>query len=190
MQLLEPVLMVMLLLVFLKADFIQYELKEDNSRIDENRGSVWMSAPNKFRWHYLLPMEQLIIADGDKVWVYDEDLEQVTVKPQDNELNPIYVLINGDKSDHYYETKYESSEGAGTWISMTPTKRSDEVKTVWLKIENKQLKTIKLVNHFDQVIVFEFKNIERNVKIPDEMFHFEVPKGVDVISAEALTSSK
>ena len=63
----------------MKADFKQYEVNQDNQHGEESVGLVWLKAPDQFRWHYKQPIEQLIIADGEKVWVYDEDLEQVTV---------------------------------------------------------------------------------------------------------------
>ena len=71
-------------LLALKAEFIQYELTLDNEKLDMNSGTVWMQTPDRFRWQYKEPIEQLIVADGKQVWVYDEDLEQVTVKAQDN----------------------------------------------------------------------------------------------------------
>ena len=64
----------------LKATFVQYELINGSEKVDINTGLVWMKSPDRFRWHYKDPIEQLIIADGKQVWVYDEDLEQVTVK--------------------------------------------------------------------------------------------------------------
>jgi chaperone LolA len=71
----------------LQAQFKQYELIEDGRKVDENSGSVWMQSPDLFRWHYKTPYEQLIVADGEQVWVYDEDLQQVTVKSQENNLS-------------------------------------------------------------------------------------------------------
>jgi len=168
-------------LTSLTADFYQYELIESNARQEENVGMVWMSAPDKFRWHYKKPYEQLIVADGKKVWVYDEDLEQVTVKAQSNNLNPIYVILNKELSSEHYDMRYEVQDKEKHWISLTPKEPSEEVKEVWLGVVGEELQTIKMVNPFEQTLVFEFTKVKRNDEVPVELFVFTVPEGVDVI---------
>ncbi|WP_395374991.1 outer membrane lipoprotein chaperone LolA [Marinicella sp. W31] len=168
-------------LTTLSAEFYQYELIEGNARQEENLGMVWMSSPDKFRWHYKKPYEQLIVADGEKVWVYDEDLEQVTVKAQSNNLNPIYVILNKDLSAQHYDMRYEILDKEKHWISLTPKERSEEVKEVWLGVVGEQLQTIKMINPFEQTLVFEFTKVKRNDDLPADMFVFTVPEGVDVI---------
>ena len=165
----------------LTANFYQYELIEGNARQEENQGLVWMSTPDKFRWHYKQPYEQLIIADGEKVWVYDEDLEQVTVKEQSNNLNPIYVILNKELSAQHYDMRYEIQDKQKHWISLTPKQPSEEVKEVWLGVEGQQLKTIKMINPFEQTLVFEFSDVKRNSDVSADLFVFNVPEGVDVI---------
>ncbi|WP_223787875.1 outer membrane lipoprotein chaperone LolA [Marinicella meishanensis] len=167
----------------LSAQFVQYELGSQGEQIDPNSGMVWMQSPAQFRWHYLQPIEQLIVADGDNVWVYDEDLEQVTVKQQDNELNPIYVIINDEKSQQHYDIRYETQEAGHDWISLTPKNRSEDVKTVWLALADDVVKQIKVHNHFDQTMVFEFTEIKRNPDLTGGLFQFVPPEGVDVIKA-------
>jgi outer membrane lipoprotein carrier protein len=167
----------------LKAEFIQYELTLDNEKLDMNSGTVWMHTPDRFRWQYKEPIEQLIVADGKQVWVYDEDLEQVTVKAQDNGLNPIYVIINDELSQQHYNIKFEVSNQNSDWLSLTPKVKSEEVKAVWLAVETGSIKQIKVFNHFDQTMVFEFNHIEKNPQIENELFSFTPPEGVDVIQA-------
>lgn len=167
----------------LKAEFLQYELIDDSEKSDFNAGQVWMQSPDKFRWHYKDPIEQLIVADGKQVWVYDEDLEQVTVKTQSNDLNPIYVIINDDKSQQHYDIKHELQSQSTDWISLTPKEANDEVKTVWLGIENSQVKQIKVVNNFGQTMVFEFNDITKNPEFESGLFEFVPPEGVDVVQA-------
>lgn len=176
-------------LTALQATFLQYELVEGNQKVDPNSGRVWMQSPDKFRWHYLDPIEQLIVADGKQVWVYDEDLEQVTVKAQSNQLNPIYVIINDDKSQQHYDIKHEIQNQGIDWISLTPKKANDEVKTVWLAIKDQQVKQIKVVNNFSQTMVFEFNEIKKNPDFGKDLFTFVPPEGVDVVQALAESSS-
>lgn len=173
----------------LNATFLQYELVEGNERLDPNSGHVWMQSPDKFRWHYFDPIEQLIVADGKQVWVYDEDLEQVTVKAQSNQLNPIYVIINDDKSQQHYHIKHEINNQGIDWISLTPKEASDEVKTVWLAIKDKQVRQIKVVNNFSQTMVFEFSEIKKNPDFEKGLFTFVPPEGVDVVQAISENTS-
>jgi len=170
-------------LVALQAQFTQYELTIDGRKVDENSGSVWMQSPDLFRWHYKMPYEQLIVADGKQVWVYDEDLQQVTVKNQENNLNPIYVLINKELSDLHYNITYEHQEAGVDWVSLTPKEESNEVKNVWLGLAGSELKMIKVNNRLDQTMVFEFSDIVRNPKLADDLFSFVPPEGVDVVQA-------
>ena len=167
----------------LEAVFVQYELIDDNQKVDPNSGRVWMQSPDQFRWHYIDPIEQLIVADGKNVWVYDEDLEQVTVKAQSNQLNPIYVIINDDKSQQHYHIKHEIQSQGMDWISLTPKVDNEEVKTVWLAIENSVVKQIKVVNNFSQTMVFEFSDINKNPQFEAGLFEFVPPEGVDVVQA-------
>ncbi len=167
----------------LEAMFVQYELSENQQRIDPNTGMVWMQSPDKFRWHYKDPVEQLIVADGENVWVYDEDLEQVTVKKQDNELNPIYVIINDEKSQQHYDIKHEMFKEGIDWLSLTPKARNEEVKSVWLAVNKDVITQIKVHNNFGQTMVFEFSEIKKNPGSEDGLFVFVPPEGVDVIKA-------
>ena len=128
----------------LQAEFKQYELTSDNRTVEENSGTVWMQAPDLFKWHYQEPFEQLIVADGAQVWVYDEDLQQVTVKSQKNNLNPIYVIINEELSTRYYDISYEGNQDHLDWVKLTPKEDSNEVNNVMLGIEENQLQCISL----------------------------------------------
>lgn len=170
-------------LVSLRADFIQYELTQDEKRLDVNSGLVWMKSPSLFRWEYQQPFEQLIVADGTQVWVYDEDLDQVTVKEQNNNLNPIYVIINDELSKKHYDIVFEMTKDDVDWISLTPKVKSDDVKYVWLAVQNNLVQQIRVFNHFDQIMIFEFDNIKKNQELDEKLFKFDPPEGVDVIRA-------
>lgn len=164
-----------------KADFVQYELLQSGEKKDFNSGLVWLQSPNQFRWEYRKPIQQLIVADGKMVWVYDEDLEQVTVKEQDNKLNPIYVIINQELSEKHYRIRFEKQQDELQWVSLTPKQNSEEVKQVWLAIKDKNVEQIKVINPFEQVMVFEFSSIKRNPSVKKKLFSFKPPKDVDII---------
>ena len=170
-------------LTALKAEFKQYEMTDFGDVAEENTGTVWMQAPDLFKWHYQEPFEQLIVADGEQVWVYDEDLQQVTVKSQKNNLNPIYVIINEELSTLYYDISDEGNKDHLDWVKLTPKEDSNEVNNVMLGIEDNHLRSIHVNNQLDQTLVFEFSDLKRNPNLSEDTFKFSPPEGVDVVEA-------
>ena len=172
-------------LLSLSADFEQYE-KDVNGNISEkSTGKVWLKAPNQFKWAYKNPVPQLIMADGQEVWIYDEDLEQVTVKKQHSKQNPIYVLLNKKLTEDNYSVSLVPHEKGKKqkiqWVSLLPKTPSDEVKIVWLGITAKKLSVLKLQNQMDNIVIFEFDNMKRNPQLEDGYFTFKIPEGTDII---------
>lgn len=167
----------------LEAGFVQYETDADGIRSEDSTGKVWLNAPNQFKWEYQKPIPQLIVADGKQVWVFDEDLEQVTIKQQNSQQNPIYVLLNKEQTQENYTVSLVNKVDTDTlqWIQMLPKKPNDDVKVVWLGIEKNNLVSLKLQNQLDNVVVFEFLNVKRNPQLSDGFFDFKVPKGVEVL---------
>lgn len=172
-------------LTSLSAHFEQYEIDANENVSEKLTGKVWLNTPNQFKWEYHKPFPQLIIANGTQVWVYDKDLEQVTIKKQKNNQNPIYVLLNKEQTEKNYQIslmqKEKGSKEKLQWVEMLPKEKSDDIKVVWLGIEKKTLKVIKLQNQLNNIVVFNFSKSKRNPKLSDEFFTFEIPKGTDVI---------
>lgn len=172
-------------LVSLSADFEQYEIDANQNVSEKSSGKVWLKSPNQFKWEYQKPVPQLIMANGKKVWVYDADLEQVTVKQQRSKQNPIYVLLNKKLTEDNYTVRLEPQQNdkkqAIKWVSMTPKIPSDEIKIVWLGIKDKELTVLKLQNQMDNIVIFEFKNMKRNPQLLEGYFSFNIPEGTDVI---------
>ena len=86
----------------LSAEFIQYEIDPNDRMSEQSTGHMWLSSPDQFKWVYNTPAPQLIIANGDRIWIYDEDLEQVTIRQQDSTQNPLYVLLNKQQTEENY----------------------------------------------------------------------------------------
>ena len=174
----------------LSADFVQYETDANANRSENSIGKVWLQAPNKFKWQYEKPVPQLIVANGQTVWIYDEDLEQVTIKQQKNHQNPIYVLLDKERTEANYSSKLiakqQHDESAIQWVSLRPKIATEDVKVVWLGIEDKQLKILKLQNQLDNIVVFEFNHIKRNPELTTDFFEFEPPKGTDIMRESAI----
>jgi len=172
-------------LMSMSAQFEQYEIDVNETMSEKSSGNMWLQSPNKFKWEYQLPFPQLIIASGQTVWIYDEDLEQVTVKKQNNTQNPIYVLLNKEQTEKNYHLKFIEKKLEDNdkyqWISMTPKISSDEVKVVWLGISGNDIAVLKLQNQMDNIVIFEFNQMVRNPDLAKGFFTFVPPEGTDVI---------
>ncbi|MFK8013519.1 MAG: outer membrane lipoprotein chaperone LolA [Marinicellaceae bacterium] len=179
-------------LTSLQANFEQYEIDMNDNESEKLTGQVWLQTPNQFKWQYAEPSPQLILANGETVWIYDEDLEQVSIKEQENTQNPIYVLLNKNDTQENFELrlldKKEEKNQDLEWLEMTPKNPGEDIKKVWLGISDNTLKVIKLKNQMDSIVIFEFENTVRNPALAEGFFTFEVPQGVDVIRNTGLSA--
>ncbi|HAI45347.1 MAG TPA: outer membrane lipoprotein carrier protein LolA, partial [Stenotrophomonas sp.] len=102
---------------------------DSKGKVKENTsGRVALSAPRLFRWEYIKPHEQLIVADGKKVWVYEKDLEQATVRPQgaEEQNSPLTALINPALLDKQYDVSEEAAARDGLqWLALSPKRETD-----------------------------------------------------------------
>ena len=155
------------------------KLKEDST------GSVALSAPRLFRWEYLKPNPQLIVADGDHVWVYDPDLEQVTVKNQGSEeqQSPLTVLIDPTELDRRYVVGDAGTHDGLKWISLAPKTKDDdsEFKVAMLGFNGDDLQQMKLTDNLGQRTEIAFSDWRRNPSLAKGTFTFTPPKGVDIV---------
>lgn len=167
----------------LQAQFTQYQPTASGDKKDLNSGTLALKAPNRFRWHYRQPQEQLIIATGQEILIYDPDLEQLTVKPQSNDHNPLYVLFNPDLIDKHYRITNSFRRQGLLWVKIIPLQPQDNVQAVWLGINTdaKRLEQIQMRDNLDQIVVFEFSQIRRNPPVSDDLFRFTPPQGTDVV---------
>lgn len=155
------------------------KLKEDSS------GTVALSAPRLFRWEYQKPNPQLIVADGEHVWVYDPDLEQVTVKNQGTEeqQSPLTVLIDPTELDRRYAVGDAGTHDGLKWISLAPKKKDgdSEFKVALLGFSGDNLQQMNLTDNLGQRTEIAFSGWRRNPSFPKGTFAFTPPKGVDIV---------
>ena len=167
----------------LKADFHQSLFDENLVPLEESRGAFLLSRPDRFRWDYRQPEAQLIVADGKKVWIYDRDLAQVTVRDLGAALSATPAMLLS--SDRPVEENFEVSElrpsGGLEWIGLKPRLSDTGFSHIRLGLNGNVLKLMELIDSFGQLTRIEFQNIERNPRIDPGAFRFEPPKGVDII---------
>ena len=172
-----------------EAEFDQVILDEDFVTLEESSGRVTIVRPNKFRWDYAAPLEQQIIGDGAKVWIYDIDLEQVTVRNMAAAManTPAVLLAGRGELAETYDIRDLGIHGALNWVRLSPKKSDDSsFDDIRLGFEQGQLRVLELVDGFGQTTRITLRRINENPVINDAIFAFKPPAGVDVIAEDDL----
>ncbi len=170
----------------LQANFEQTLRTHEGEILQQTEGRFYLNRPNRFRWHYRMPYEQIIVADGERIWIYDVELAQVTVQKHSTQQttglssSPMALLQDSatfyqsftvtplDEHKSVYRLKLESKTG-----------ESDFTKIV-VGVDAKGLRFMQLHDQFEQVTDIVFSEIIINTKLPKELFEFHPPQGVDV----------
>lgn len=166
----------------LQADFHQVLLDADGNKIQESDGSVQIKRPGKFYWDYTTPYPQKIITNGEKLWIYDSDLEQVTVKSAKESLGkaPSLVLSGGHKLEEHFILQDLGEINGYLWVELRPKKADNEFSIMRLGFEQ-ELSLMEVTDSFGQTTRLWLKNVVRNPRLDDQLFQFEIPQGVDVV---------
>lgn len=178
-------------LMSLKARFEQVLLDEQGVERERSRGTFYLSRPGRFRWDYESPYQQSIVADGQRVYVYDKDLEQVTVKPLQKALGSTpALLLDGEVNieERFVVSRGTPAEGL-VWLELGPkdaraARESGGYAQIRLGFAGPRLKRMDLRDNLNQVTRIELKNAERNPNLDPSLFTFTPPAGVDVLDAE------
>lgn len=177
----------------LQAQFTQKLSDRAGKVTDESSGTLAIKRPNRFRWDYLQPHEQTIVADGKRVWLYDADLEQVTVRALDNTLSatPAMLLSGEGKLDDNFIATQTSQENGVQWVKLEPKRNDTDFKWVRLGFNGEDLRFMQLADKLGQTTTLEFSKFERNPALDPARFVFKVPAGADVIgdAADATTDA-
>jgi outer membrane lipoprotein carrier protein len=167
----------------LEADFEQ-QLRDGQGRlIESSSGTLAMHRPNRFRWDYLLPHAQTIVADGKRLWLYDPDLEQVTVRPLEQTLAGTPAMLLSGEGDLRASFRVEKVEKRGQleWLTLLPTRSDTDFKRVKLGLRGNSLEAMELSDKLGQTTVLTFTQIKRNPNFDAARFVFTPPAGADVI---------
>lgn len=170
----------------LDARFEQHVFDPNGRPSETSSGSVKLSAPRQFRWEYLKPAPQLIVADGDHIWIYDPELEQVTVRNQSMEEqgSPLAVLIDPTELDREYKVSDGGKSGGLDWLVLVPRKEEDApFQKAKLGFGAAGLVRMELNDGLGQRTVIGFSAWKRNPGFPAATFRFTPPKGVDVVGS-------
>jgi len=166
----------------ISAEFKQTLRDEDKKIVQQSRGTLKLQRPGKFAWIYTDPFEQRIVADGSELWIYDVELEQVTVKPMDAGLSnaPIMILMKqSDVSDQFTISEVGQRKYL-YWIELRPNASDLEYTRIFIGLEDGSVRAMELQDQFGQSTQIVFENLRVGVVHDPATFKFVPPPGVDV----------
>jgi outer membrane lipoprotein carrier protein len=168
--------------------FDQSLLDADKQVVEVTSGTLEIQRPGQFRWMYVEPYEQWLIADGLNIWSYDVDLEQVTVKPQERALANTPALLLGGGEGALDQFDYEGSyiESHTTWVRLSPKNKESGFVRVELGFKAATLYRMAFFDNLEQTTLIELSNVLVNEPIDSSHFEFTVPDDVDVVGSPAV----
>ena len=167
-----------------KAAFTQTVSASSGRKPQISSGSFAFSRPGKFRWIYDKPYYQLLVSDGEKLWIYDRDLNQVTVKRVGNALgsSPAALLAGDNAFEKNFSVKNAGNADGLDWIEATPNQPDGSFELVRIGFRDNLPQAMQLKDSFGQTTRLEFSALQANPALDAELFRFTAPAGADVVS--------
>lgn len=169
------------------AHFEQQRFDETGELLETAHGDCNIERPGRFRWNYTDPYKQVIVSDSHKLWIYDEDLAQVTV----NDVNagapgtPAELLSAEFEVATRYDVKHLGIKDGVDWYSLHPKDAKSQFQEVELGLADGEVKAMRLKDNLGQTTRLAFDAVKRNVPMAAGLFQFTVPAGVDVVEGGA-----
>jgi len=170
------------------AEFEQRVLRNDGGVESESSGEVWLQSPHYFRWAYGGEFPEQVIADGERIWIYDEVLEQVTVKSQGefNDDSPLVILTDIKRLDELFEVREAGDIDGMVLLELRPTQGDAEFDRMLIGLSDGQLRMLAMEDAFGMRTEIRFTDLQKNPTLEAGLFEFTPPEGVDVIGADDL----
>ncbi|WP_228536168.1 outer membrane lipoprotein chaperone LolA [Noviherbaspirillum malthae] len=168
-----------------KGEFMQRQVKmaDGSAKVsNESTGTFMFARPGRFIWTYQKPYEQLLQADGEKLYIYDKDLNQVTVRALGNALgsSPAAILFGSNDLEKNFNLKEAGTKDGLEWLEATPKSKDTTFERIGIGLKDGVPVAMELRDSFGQVSLLSFKKFEKNPPMAADQFRFTVPKGVDV----------
>lgn len=165
-----------------KANFTQTVTSPDGKRKKVSSGSFEFERPNRFRFAYAKPFEQVIVADGQKVWIYDADLNQASSRKLADALGATpAALLAGTNLERDFTLKALPAEAGQDWVQAVPKQAESTIQSLKLGFKGKELAAMEIVDGFGQRSRLDFSAVQANVAVAAERFQFKLPAGADLI---------
>jgi outer membrane lipoprotein carrier protein len=171
----------------LRAEFAQQVLDPQGEVRERADGTLTLQKPGRFRWDYREPAGQLLVSDGKTLWLYDEELEQVTVRAVSDSLSttPAMLLAGQGRVGDSFTVEDLGTASGLELVGLVPLRGDTDFRGVRLGLRGGELARMELVDRLGQTTVIDFTGIERNPVLPAGFFTFEPPAGVDVVGSAA-----
>ena len=169
----------------LTADFKQVQSDEKGKVLSTSTGHMWLSRPGRFRWSYETPYQQLMVCDGKKLWMYDPDLSQVTIRPAGEALlgTPAALLSQRTTLSDQFTLEDGGSQGATRVVRLKPKSGDSDFKAIELSLKDGIPQRMKFLDQLGGSSVVTFSHVDTGSKPEDSLFSFTAPKGTEVIEA-------
>jgi outer membrane lipoprotein carrier protein len=170
----------------LTAKFEQVEKDEHGEVLQVSSGQLWLSRPGKFRWSYQKPYEQLMVCNGETLWLFDPDLSQVTVRPAGASLQgtPAQLLTDRAALDKQFKIEDKGAEGKVRRVRLVPKAKDSDFQSVELWLQDGVPQRMRFQDPLGGSSDVSFSDVKTNTALDTKLFSFEVPKGVEVIRAD------
>ncbi|NHA14326.1 outer membrane lipoprotein chaperone LolA [Thioalkalivibrio sp. XN279] len=169
--------------VTLEAAFSQVLLEADSQHTQVSTGRFYLHRPQRFRWDYEAPVPQLVVADGENLWLYDPDLEQATMRRLDDGLSSTpAMLLSGDGSlDDSFRIGAAYREDGFDWVELAPLSGEADFAGVRVGFVDGVLASMELIDALGQTTIIRFEEVVVNEPLDAALFQFVPPPGADVI---------
>jgi outer membrane lipoprotein carrier protein len=166
-----------------QGEFVQKVYDRKHKLTQEASGTLAFMRPGRFRWTYAKPYAQLIVGDGSKVWVYDADLNQVTVRRLDRALgsSPAALLAGSNEIERAFKLTDRGEKDGLEWVEAQPRDKESNFETIRMGFGFSGLEIMELADSFGQTTVLKFTALRRNPTLDMALFRFVPPKGADVV---------
>jgi len=167
----------------LHARFDQQVINADGLVEEKSSGQLWIAHPNRFRWEYGGDFPELVVADGEKVWLYDEMLAQVTIRQQSSLTSdsPLTLLTDLSQLDVQFDVRELGDDSGLDLLELRAHSPESQFERVLLGLDDDKVLLMAMEDAFGLRTEIRFKDIKRNPQLNEELFHFTPPEGVDVI---------
>ena len=169
-----------------EATFEQTLYDADSEPLRESSGSIKLKRPARFIWTYDAPEAQQIVGDGESIWLYDEELEQVTVNAIDERIDgtPLQLLMRAAPLSVGFDIESLGQSDGIDWFGLTPLTQASDFEQVFIGLQNDGLAVMELRDSFGQATQIRFTDFNKGIALDDALFVFDVPEGVDVIGLD------
>jgi outer membrane lipoprotein carrier protein len=167
----------------MRANFTQTVSDASGRQIAQASGEFAIARPGRFRWTVDKPYKQLLVGDGERVWIYDEDLNQVVKRKNDRALGstPAALLAGREDVEGAFDWRDLPAADGLDWLGATPKDKDSAFSELRLGFDASGLAVLEVTDNFGQHTLIRLSKLQRNPKLGAELFRFTPPAGADVI---------